>query len=195
MTVTNGTIPTATNMYTKNTYATKPEEQVLHSLHTPIERMAQADPADIQQIAAAQIELLSNYYKETLRQADASFQWALVAAGAGFAFFVAAIGLALDQELANSALISATGGALTAFISAINFYLYSRAAWQMTEYQGRLDKTQRFLLANSICEGLANDAKQQTRAQIIQKMIDLTYSADSFKIQTNVALPSDQPTA
>lgn len=190
MTMTNGIITK-----TPSEPSIIPDAQVPYSLQAPLERLAQADPADIQQIAAAQIELLSSYYKETLRQADASFKWALIAAGAGFVFFVSAIGLALEQELSNSAVISATGGALTSFIAAINFYLYSRAAWQMTEYQGRLDKTQRFLLANSMCEGLNDDTKQQTRAQIIQKMIDLTYSADSFKVPNTVTGPSDQPSA
>jgi hypothetical protein len=57
-------------------------------------------------------------------------------------------------------------------ISGVNFYLYGKTTTQMAEFQSRLDMTQRFLLANSICENLDGDFKQNTRSQLVLKILD-----------------------
>jgi hypothetical protein len=41
----------------------------------------------------------------------------------------------------------------------VNFYLYARTSAQLAEFHSRLDVTQRFLLANSLCETLDQDSK------------------------------------
>jgi hypothetical protein len=52
-------------------------------------------------------------------------------------------------------------------VAGINFYLYAKTAAQLTEFHTRLDLTQRFLLADNICEGLEGDFKQQARSHLV----------------------------
>ncbi len=44
----------------------------------------------------------------------------------------------------------------------------------MAEFQERLDRTQRFLLANSICEALEGDAKQKARSELVEVIARVT---------------------
>jgi len=132
-----------------------------------VDRLSKADPSKIQEIAASQVELLTIYHNVVLEQAQRSFKWALIAAGVGLGFFLAAVGFMLLQQSQNIANISLISGALVEVISAINFYLYGKTAIQMADFESRLDHTQRFLLANSVCEGLDGDYKQQTRAALV----------------------------
>lgn len=133
-----------------------------------IARLATADPSKVQEIAASQIELLIRYYDIVLVQARQSFLWALIAAGVGLGFFLAAVTFLLWQQSQQVAVISLISGARIEVISGINFYLYGKAADRMSDFQNRLNTTQRFLLANSVCEGLEGEAKQQARAALVR---------------------------
>lgn len=156
----------------------------------PIERLSNADPSNVQQIAASQIELLSNYHQEVLNQAKKSFFWALVAAGAGFFFFLATLLFVIypnDNKRTEFAVVSTVGGALIEVISAINFYLYGKASSQMADFQQRLDRTQRFLLANSICEGLKDEAKQKSRSDLIRVIAGISPVQGDIPLETKLA--------
>ena len=133
-----------------------------------LERLSKADKADVQEIAASQIELLTTYHTVVLEQAQRSFRWALIAAGVGLGFFLAAVGFLVYQQLANVAVVSLVSGALVEVVSGINFYLYGKTSAQLAEFQSRLDATQRFLLANSICESLQGETKQQARWELVR---------------------------
>jgi len=135
-----------------------------------LERLSETEPGNVQQVVASQIELMNVYHNVVLEQARRSFVWALVAAGVGLLFFIVAIGLSVVKgpTYQNVTFISAIGGVLTEFISAINFVLYGKTANQMAEFQYRLDQTQRFLLANSICEGLEGSTKQEARFYLVK---------------------------
>ncbi len=50
---------------------------------------------------------------------------------------------------------------------------------QMADFQQRLDRTQRYLLANSICEGLGNNLKQKSRSELIQVIAGITRNQNS----------------
>jgi len=126
-----------------------------------------ADPTNIQQIAASQIELLPAYHNLVLDQARRSFRWALIAAGIGLGFFIASVSFLLFQQ-AQISTISLISGSLIEVIAAINFYLYGKTSEQLANFQARLDTTQRFLLANSVCEVLDNEFKQQSRAELVK---------------------------
>ena len=156
-----------------------------HHYHLPIERLSKADPANVQQIAASQIELLSNYHQEVLNQAKNSFVWALVAAGAGFFFFLGSMVFIISPKNGQKlevAVIGTIGGALIEVISAINFYLYGKAATQMADFQKRLDVTQRFLLANSICESLEGEVKQRSRSELVRVLAGVVSSPDGITL-------------
>ena len=60
-----------------------------------VKRISTADPKDVQQIAASQIELLNAYHQVALQQSGRSFFWALIGSGAGLLLFVVAVGFSL----------------------------------------------------------------------------------------------------
>jgi hypothetical protein len=132
-----------------------------------IQRLSQAEPGDIQKIAASQIELLNSFYTSVLGQANRSFIWALVAAIIGLVFFLLAITFLLVTNSPNLALVSTIGGVLIEVISGINFALYGRTTAQLANFHQRLDQTQHFLLANSICEALQGEVQQKTRSELV----------------------------
>lgn len=148
-------------------------------------RIAEAAPSDVQRIAATQIELLIAYYNEILSQAKKSFNWALIAAGVGLIFFIFSVVVLIAIQNVDISIISALCGLIIEFISAINFYLYNRATLQMAIYQERLDRTQRFLLANSLCEGLEGETKLKSRSNLIDIIARTTYSSDLLRSVTD----------
>lgn len=152
--------------------SSEPQPAALMPFSAPIDRMARAEPSNVQEIAASQIQLLTVYHNVVLDQSQRSFLWATVAAAVGLAFFVAAVAFTILQMPANSAVISVISGALVEVISGVNFYLYNRASEQLSSFQLRLDRTQRYLLANSLCEWLEGEYKQQARLELIRKISD-----------------------
>lgn len=153
-----------------------PSDKVIHRqvITGSVSRMAQAEPGKIQEIAASQIELLATYYDLAIQQAQRSFVWALVAAGAGFFFFLAAVAFVLFNQAQNVSVISLISGALIEVIAGINFYLYGKTTSQLSEFRERLDQTQRFLLANSVCESLSGETQQNTRVELVRKIASIT---------------------
>lgn len=133
-----------------------------------VERISTASPGDVQSIAGSQIALLLQYYGTVLEQARQSFRWALIAAGAGFAFLLAAVGFLLGQAAIEVAVISTIAGVVVEVISGLNFYLYGQTTKQLASYHLSLERTQRFLLANSICEALEGDERQKARADLVK---------------------------
>lgn len=141
-----------------------------------LEKLSKADPSNVQQIAASQIELLTAYHNVVLDQAKRSFMLALIASGTGLIFFIAAVSFILNNLPNFAATISLISGALIELIAGVIFYLYSKTSEQLASFQSRLDTTQRFLLANSICEGLEGDIKQKTRSELVSVIANLDIS-------------------
>lgn len=135
-------------------------------------QLVAARPEDVQLIAQAQVTKLEDYYNTALAQAKQSFRWALIAAGVGSAFFLFAVAVLLIQQATTVATISIVSGALVQVISGLNFYLYNRTTNQIVDFSARMDQTQRFLLANSICESL-QDSKEKTRASLVSTIATL----------------------
>jgi len=129
--------------------------------------VARADPSNIQQVAASQLELINDYYTTILHQARQSFTWAIIAAGVGLAFFIAAVAFLLLSQKSDLSAISVISGALIEVISGINFYLYGKAISQLDLFHVRLERTQRFLIANSVCENLKGSLQQTARAGLV----------------------------
>lgn len=133
--------------------------------------VANLDPAKIQEVAASQVVISDMHYKNVLQHAQRLFRWALIAAGAGLIFFLVAVALLLFRESLNAALISLVSGGVMEVIAVLNFYLYGRVFKQLKEFHERLDRTQQYLLANSICENLKGDVKQATQIELIRAMM------------------------
>jgi hypothetical protein len=133
--------------------------------------VAGLDPAKIQEVAATQVVIGEMYYKNSLQHAQRLFRWALIAAGAGLIFFLVAVTLLLFRGSVNGALISLTSGGVMEAIAMLNFWLYGRVFNQLRGSHERLDRTQQYLLANSICENLKGAVKQATHIELIRAMM------------------------
>jgi hypothetical protein len=133
-----------------------------------IDRLAKSDPANIVEVAASQLEIITSYYQSVLTQAQQSFKAALGAAIVGLAFFLFAMGYLIVTQQVAVAVVSVISGTLVETISGINFYLYGRTAAQLSAFHLRLDRLQRLLLANSVCENIEGDAKATTRAELVR---------------------------
>jgi len=111
------------------------------------------------------------YYNNVLQHARRLFRWALIAAGTGLIFFLAAVALLVWHQPVTGALISLTSGGVLEALAVLNFCLYGRVFNQLRELHERLDRTQQYLLANSICENLKGDVKQATQIELIRAMM------------------------
>ena len=157
----------------------KQEPRFYQAAEKSIERLSSIEKDDVKGTAASQIELLSRFYDLSLSQAQRSFRWALAASMVGLGFFLLAVLLmATHEKTADAALI---GGGIIQFISGVNFYLYNKTLSQLTLFQGRLETTQRFLLANSLTESLSDEFRDKTRAKLIDQLATSQYDKLSGK--------------
>jgi hypothetical protein len=139
----------------------------VRSLLTYTDELAEVDTSDPQRIAAASTNILNSYYTVVLQQSRRSFYWALIAAGVGLIFFLGAVAFLLIIESTEVATVSIIGGAVIEVISGLNFYLYGKATTQLADYRRSLEQTQRFLLANSISDSLAEETRDKSRADLV----------------------------
>src|SRR5262249_26500103 len=97
-----------------------------------INRIGTADPANVQQIAASQLELLAGYHQIALAQSRRSFFWALVGSGVGLIFFVAAVAFALATGITLAAVVPLLSGAVVEVVAGIVFVLYGKTTAQLS---------------------------------------------------------------
>ncbi len=144
---------------------------VLPDLAESVARLSAADPKDVSEIAASQIQLLTGFYALALSQATRSFKWALRAGIAGAVVILLSLVLLFTRPLGEwtsvSAVLTTTGGLVVEGISALLFYLYGKTSAQLGDFHSRLDRTQRYLLANTVCESLEGDYKQNARRELV----------------------------
>jgi hypothetical protein len=129
-----------------------------------LERAQQLGPSGI---VAEQEQRLFQYYDQVLDHARQSFRLALTASLVGLLFFLGAAAFVLLNKGTDAAVISVISGALVEFIAGINFYLYGKTTSQLTLFHGRLLATQRFLLANSVCDSVDDELRDRTRSTLI----------------------------
>jgi hypothetical protein len=55
-------------------------------------------------------------------------------------------------------------------VAGIVFFLYGKTTSQMGDFYGRLERLQRYLLANSICESLQAEERDKTRSDLIREI-------------------------
>ncbi len=137
------------------------------------QQIAQADPKNIQEVAASQLSIINNYYIVGLQQSQQSFRWSLIWGGIGLSFLIAAVCFLLLRQPTEVSFTSTIGGAIIEVFAGSYLYLYRRASDQLAAFRFSLEKTQQFLLANSMCESLEGDLAQTTRAELIQAMINM----------------------
>jgi len=159
---------TTRDYYTRRKYKGNAAEQVfIDRTDQAINQLSEADPKEIQKITALQTVVLREYYLLALEQAKQSFRWALIAAIVGLVFFLGAIAFLLTIQSQSLAIVNVICGAMVEAISGINFYLYGQTSKQLAHYHRQLDQTQRFLLANSVCESLEGESRQKARSDLV----------------------------
>ena len=144
-----------------------------------IQQLSSTKTNDVQSVAASQISLLVGYHEIVLAQSRRSFTWALIGAGAGLAFFMIAAGLALSAKNALGATLAAISGAVVEIVAGVVFYLYGKTTSQLGDFHGRLEKLQRYLLANSICESLGETERDKARADLIREIAQIAPRASA----------------
>jgi hypothetical protein len=142
---------------------TPPDTAVVNA----IKSVSKADPKNIQEVAAASFDLSDSYYANVLSQAKRSFNVAVVAGIAGSLFFLAAVVLALTLRDLSAPLISSIGGAIVEVVSGLNFWLYSRTAIQLNSFHMRLERMQRYLVANSVAASLEGEHQATTLQKLV----------------------------
>ncbi len=142
-----------------------------------IEKIAQADPSSLATIVSPNLEMANSYYLNTLNQSRQSFSWALVGEGVVIAFFIAAVILFTLRLPGNASylapLITALAGGVVQIATGVLFKFYSSASDQTAASHNRLDRIQRFFIANSACESLEGENKSTTQTALIKKLNDL----------------------
>jgi hypothetical protein len=134
-----------------------------------VKNVASARPDDVQAVAANQIGLLLGYHQIVQAQSRRSFDWALIGAGTGLAFFIVAAGFTIWTGKAVEAIIPAVAGAVVEVIAGVVFFLYGKTTSQMGEFHSRLERLQLYLVANSMCESLS-EQRETTRSELIREI-------------------------
>jgi hypothetical protein len=139
---------------------------------TPTQKLvAGLDPTKIQEVAASQVAISEMYYNTSLQHAQRLLRLALITAGAGLIFFLLAVAFQVLQKPVNGSWISLASGGVLAILSMLIFSLYGWVFNQSRTFHESLDRTQQYLLANSICENLKGDVKQATQIELIRAMM------------------------
>ena len=144
----------------------------LVELSRSCERLATAEPGDTRELARLLSKMNLRYYSDVLTQAKHSFGVALIAAGVAVIFFVIAAIYFGMQAQGMKAWVSVVAGALVQVISGTCFYLYGKASDQFATFHVCLDRSNRFVLANTLCEKLERPIKDDTRAYLVHMIAE-----------------------
>jgi hypothetical protein len=137
-----------------------------------LHQIATANPANIQEVAASQLAIINSYYQSGLEQSQQSFVWSLIWGGIGLIFLMTAVGVLLFGQPTEVAFASTIGGALLELFAGTYLVLYKHASDQLAVFRASLERTQRLLLANSMCEQLEGETEKTTRADLIRLMVN-----------------------
>ncbi len=141
---------------------------------TIVSQLSEADPGDIQKIAASQISLLINYYQDVLGQAKTSFWSAIISEVVGLLCLIGTlVFLLITRSPIIVPIFTGVSGVIAQFIAALQFFLFGETRKQLAYFHHQLNQTQRFLLANSVCESLEGEAKQVARTELVKVIASL----------------------
>jgi hypothetical protein len=146
-----------------------------------IQEAAAVDTADIAQVAASQLTISNAYYENVLLQARRSFTSAIAAAVAGLTFFMVGVVIAVVYKVQAAAVVSTLSGAIVETIAGLNFWLYARTSQQLESFHRRLERMQRYLVANSVGEGLRGKARDAALSDLM-KMIATGRDLDGLPV-------------
>lgn len=171
----------------------------LEALKRSCDEVAQMNPADTHKMAAMLSEMSLNYYQDVRHQAQQSFMAAIGAALLGTGLFLYAAWSAMGGAAkVEATFVSLIGGAVIQVISGINFYLYNRAARQFAMFHICLERTNRFLLANTLCENMEDPIRKDCmRGELVRvvayaPMLTLDMTSRKYKLNSEAPLQSTE---
>ena len=144
----------------------------VESLLRHCDDIARTSPDNIQEIASLIQKMIIDYYKDVRRQATFAFGAAFVLELIAVGFFLYAANKAINASGIQTAALSAISGLLIQIMTAIVFYLYAQAARQFGGFHICLERTNRFLLANSMVEHLPEAERASKRAEVITTVVN-----------------------
>lgn len=128
--------------------------------------IAETEGKDTHKLAAHIWELSLRYMGDVRARAARSFYSALAIAIVGLIFFFTALGLMLAGSLPFSRLTLIAGMSIQV-VSAMGFYLHGKTTKEFFAFHVCLERANRFLLANTICENLGEPAKDKIRSKLV----------------------------
>ena len=131
------------------------------------ESIANTSEKDTNRLAAHLWELGVGYMDDVRARASRSFVWALVIAILGIGFFFTALGAMMFGKLPFSRLALIAGMSIQV-VSAIGFYLYGKTTKEFFAFHVCLERSNRLLLANTICENLSPPARDTVRSELVR---------------------------
>lgn len=138
-----------------------------------VRQLSKTDPEDVIGIASNQINLLTNFYDDALTQAKESQKWARGLTVVGLIVLIATIVMTFIESSSNVvAIATGIGGVLAEFIALTQFRLLDKTVEQRALFHKLLSKTQRILLANSICETLSPESSNEMKVYLIKAILD-----------------------
>jgi hypothetical protein len=138
------------------------------------EELSRIEPGDVQKIVSKQIQLLGNYNQDALEQARTSFNWAIRSTIFSFVILIGVIVyLVLVQTQNVVSILAGISSLFAQLLSGTQFYLYRRSQEQVAYFHKALNQTQKFMLANSVCEGLDGEYKQKARSDLVKSITQI----------------------
>ncbi|MGI5238829.1 TRADD-N-associated membrane domain-containing protein [Dactylosporangium sp. CA-139066] len=68
----------------------------------------------------------------------------------------------------SATVVSTVGGAVVEVVAGLNFWLYSRTSAQLNSFHIRLERMQKYLLANSVCANISTDQRDMIMADLVR---------------------------
>ena len=102
-----------------------------------------------------------------LAQAKSSFKAAVVTATIASVLFLTAILLAITFSALVPSTVSTVGGAIVAAISGLNFWLFGQTSKQLDSFHLRLERMQRYLVANSVSSAMTEPVRNEGLRAIV----------------------------
>lgn len=168
-----------------------------------LNELAKARPGDIQQITVAQLNIDREYCQEALQQGQKSFQLAAKFAPWGIVFIaISSLLLMLLTFFVGKgdiqawvALVNIFNSLLIEGIPGVGFYMYAQASKQFGVFSERLDRRNRYLIANGIISTSLDGAEQkQAFLTLIQHILSSTEpDIDSLIARTAAAKTTSAP--
>jgi len=132
-----------------------------------LSELAETATKDVQQTGAKLLAHKETFYVNAASQSRQSFFLACIVGLIGLALIIAAVLIGLFTDKVVVSAISGISGISFEVLAAFILQLYKQASVQLATFHESIDDMHRFLVANSICESLEGERKEDTRSTLV----------------------------